>query len=141
MMVAADKSIIGSAKDIPGRIISPAEWAEENAVARNECIGSEVRGPIPAVAIPGVGVKAADVRIHAGRVDVGFGDIGRTQARPAVEIVFERFPFKMLALQFACGVQTDLMFALQFDLLVMGLNRSLAVEDAKLASIGVKIIQ
>src|SRR5579864_9093800 len=73
------------AEDHDGRIESPAERAVEETVAGDKRVSAIPGIPVPAGADPTGTVVAVGV-IGARGVNVGFSQVGRTQAAPAVEI-------------------------------------------------------
>jgi len=71
----------------PRRIETPAERAIENPVARNEGEGVKPGIPIPIGSSPAWAAPSI-LRVHASRIDVGFGQVTRPQTAPAEQIAF-----------------------------------------------------
>ena len=116
------------------RIEAPPERAVVDTISGNIGVGVKVRIPVPAGTVP---IAHA---VHLRLIYVRFGNVGRPQAAPVIEIV-HLLRVELLGLQRSVGAERDLMLALDLDILVHVPNDRLAFVHADLIVIGVKLVQ
>ncbi len=138
--VAAEIPEAGRAERVPGRIVAPAKWTVENPVARDVRIGVKTRVPIPAGVSPDTGRPTASAGVSLSRIGVGVGEVGGTQAGPAIEVILIRFPIEFPRLKPSLGIEIELVFPLRFNLVAVCLNYGFSVEHADLTVVRVNVV-
>src|SRR5579872_343214 len=127
----------------PRGIKPPTERAIEDSIPRNKCVRAEPRIPVPVCAPPAWSPRTpSGRRIKTSGIHVRLGKISRSQTAPPVKISFlVTLLVELLRFQFAGLVQTDLMSALYRDILAGFLYLCLAIKDAQLRLLQIKVIQ
>src|SRR5579862_1473316 len=129
--------IIRRVADPQRRVESPAEWAVEDAVARDPGVGREHRIPVPTRPEP---TRAAG-DVDASRIDIGFRQVFGTQGAEAVQVgLFEALLIKLRRLERRPVFHLELTTLLDLDLAVAVLHQRLAFEYPHLAVIRVESV-
>jgi len=116
------------------RIEAPTEWAVKDSVPWNERISAIIRIPIPTASIS---THLVVLRL----IEVGFRQIRRAQAAPAIQIVLDLILIELLCLHGRAGIEDDLMSTFYRKVLAVHFDLGFTLVDANEIVVGVKVVE
>src|SRR5579875_3999928 len=131
--IAVSEAVQRSIADETRSKEAPAKRIPENPISRNPGVGRKPRAPVPARTIP----ARPAIGVFAGRLHVGFRQVSRPQAGPAIERVFAFLFLEAFDLRFSVDVHRQFMTALHRPLLAVEGDLGPAVPHANVAIVGV----
>src|SRR5271166_2089673 len=110
-----ERGVVGRVSHPQRRVESPAEGAVEDSATRNPGVGGEERVPVPSRSVPARTAGHIDAR----GVDVGFGQILRTERAEAVQVrLLKRVLVELRGLERSVVLQLQLMAFFDLDLTI-----------------------
>src|SRR5712671_3307062 len=113
---------------------TPTKRTIEDSIPRNERISTIIRIPIPTGSVPITHL------IDLGAIHVGFRQVRRAQAAPAIQIVLGFF-VELFWLYRPAGIEGQHVFALHLDVLSIHFDIGLALINANDIMVRVKLVQ
>jgi hypothetical protein len=120
--------------DVIRRVETPTEWAVEDSVAGNERIGAIIRIPIPTGSV-------SSHLVVLRPVEIGFRQVRRAQAAPAIQIILDLILIELLCLHGRAGMEDDLMSIFYREVLAVHFDLGFTLVDANEIVVGVKVVE
>jgi hypothetical protein len=120
--------------DVIRRVEAPTEWAVEDSIPWDERIGAIIRIPIP------TGSVSSDLVVLR-PVEIGFRQVRRAQAAPAIQIILDLILIELLCLHGRAGMEDDLMSTFYREVLAVYFDLGFTLVDANEIVVGVKVVE